>query len=616
MRYMLIIVILFYYYSCEELINIDSEPPSVTITSPQSGSTVSEIVNITCVSTDNKGVEKVELWIDGVSTGTTDKKEPYSMEWNTTTYEDRSSHTITVRSHDVNDNKTDSDPITLVVDNSTVHPAMVNIKSITYNQTQMKIIWEKSKDGDFDYYELFDSETESGIKSTIARITDQNDTTYILNEFDPSQPTWYWICVTDTFVFSTMSNGYLIMDNYPTRIEINNIIYENSSFIITWSQSPDNDFASYKLYESQNEYMTEKALIYQTNDKSSTEHVVTNIIVNEKKYYRLENIDIWGLKTSSSVSIGSSLLKIVFISERAKDTNQNIYLMDVDGSLQSGLSNFSKYVDYPQFSPDGSKIIFYYSENDNTEIFIMDIDGNNESNLTNNSARDEFAKFSPNGLKIVFGSLRDGNFEIYIMNVDGSNQTNLTRYEGDDFEPDFSPDGSKIIFASHRNPGGIYIMNVDGSNQTQLSNIWGTAPQFSPDGSKIMFVQSKDGIYYIWIMNADGSNQKNLTNDMLNRYPFQPRFSPDGAKIVFEYGNWNNREIFIMDVDGDNKINLTNSLENDINPEFSSDGLKIVFDSYRDHNNEIYIMNVDGSDQINLTNNPACDRNPRFQPRL
>lgn len=256
--------------NCEMIEESDNTPPKVTITFPQDGSIVCEIVNITCVSTDNEGIDRVELWVDGVSTGITDKTEPYSMEWNTTTYEDSSSHTITVRSHDINDNKTDSDPITVIVDNSTVHPNSINIRSITYTTTQMTIMWEVSKDDDFSYYELLESESEIGDKSLIVKVSEIYDTTYVLTEFDPSRPKWYWISITDTFGFSTMGDGYLVMDDYPTRIEINNIIYENGSFIITWSPSPDNDFSYYKLYESLNEYMTEKALIYQTNDKSST----------------------------------------------------------------------------------------------------------------------------------------------------------------------------------------------------------------------------------------------------------------------------------------------------------------------------------------------------------
>ena len=114
--YLLILSVVFISF-CDKPTEPDNTPPNVTITFPQNGSIVSGIVNIKCVSNDNEGVDRVELWVDEISTSVIDKTEPYSMEWNTTIYEDSSIHTIMVRSYDINDNKTDSDPITLIVDN-------------------------------------------------------------------------------------------------------------------------------------------------------------------------------------------------------------------------------------------------------------------------------------------------------------------------------------------------------------------------------------------------------------------------------------------------------------------------------------------------------------------
>ena len=125
------------FYSCEET---DSTPPTVTITSPQNGSTVSEMVSISCVSTDNKGVEKVELWVDGENVGVTDETEPYELDWNTTTYEDGTSYTITVRSYDTNDNKTDSDPIICTVDNSESYPTPVVLNPLEITTSTYTII--------------------------------------------------------------------------------------------------------------------------------------------------------------------------------------------------------------------------------------------------------------------------------------------------------------------------------------------------------------------------------------------------------------------------------------------------------------------------------------------
>ena len=116
--YPLLCVLFLIYWGCEE--EQDTIPPTVTITLPQDGSTVYEIITITCMSSDNEEVlKKVELWVNGVTTGLTDNSEPYSFDWNTTTLED-GNYTIIIRSYDTNDNTTDSEPVVLTVDNSLI----------------------------------------------------------------------------------------------------------------------------------------------------------------------------------------------------------------------------------------------------------------------------------------------------------------------------------------------------------------------------------------------------------------------------------------------------------------------------------------------------------------
>ena len=117
--YPFLLVSFLFFWSCEE--EQDNTPPAVTITFPQSNSTVSEIVSITCVSSDNEGVDRVELWVNGATTNLTDISEPYSFNWNTTLI-DNGNYTITIRSYDTSDNTTDSDPIILTVDNTQSNP--------------------------------------------------------------------------------------------------------------------------------------------------------------------------------------------------------------------------------------------------------------------------------------------------------------------------------------------------------------------------------------------------------------------------------------------------------------------------------------------------------------
>jgi len=116
MRKLLLVIPLLIWLGCEELIEEDTTPPTVIITSPIDGTIVSDSVEITCMSTDDEKVDKVELWVDGISTGIIDETEPYSLKWVTTEIE-HGTYTIIVRAYDSNGNTTDSNPIILTVSN-------------------------------------------------------------------------------------------------------------------------------------------------------------------------------------------------------------------------------------------------------------------------------------------------------------------------------------------------------------------------------------------------------------------------------------------------------------------------------------------------------------------
>jgi hypothetical protein len=126
------------------------------------------------------------------------------------------------------------------------------------------------------------------------------------------------------------------------------------------------------------------------------------------------------------------------------------------------------------------KIAFVSDRDGNDEIYVMNPDGSGQTRLTDNPADDGAPAWSPDGTKIAFTSNRDaGNFEIYMMNADGSSQTNLTNDPGFDDEPAWSPDGTKIVFASTRGTTDIWVMNADGTGQTNLNN--SLAGELKPD---------------------------------------------------------------------------------------------------------------------------------------
>src|SRR5712664_585155 len=101
-----------------------------------------------------------------------------------------------------------------------------------------------------------------------------------------------------------------------------------------------------------------------------------------------------------------------------------------------------------------TRIVYTKSRDVNDEIYVINSDGTAQTRLTNNPASDRCPTWSPDSTKIAFASDRDsvgsGNYEIYVMNVDGTNPTRLTNNPALDFAPAWSPDGTKIAFHSNR----------------------------------------------------------------------------------------------------------------------------------------------------------------------
>ena len=211
-----------------------------------------------------------------------------------------------------------------------------------------------------------------------------------------------------------------------------------------------------------------------------------------------------------------------------RDTRRNIFLMNPDGSSETNITNNLRADDFhPSWSPDGSQIVFYSARDDeDDEIYVMDADGSNQTRLTDSPGVDRDPVWSPRGDKIAFVSFRDFGFEVYVMDLDGSNQVALTSGFGDNFDPAWSPDGSKIAFVSSREglDEEIYVMDADGSNPTRLTDRRGAdqGPAWSPDGTKISFHAKegggevlgirRGGNFDIYVMNVDGSDLIQITD--------------------------------------------------------------------------------------------------------
>ncbi|WP_208647377.1 M20/M25/M40 family metallo-hydrolase [Corallococcus interemptor] len=93
----------------------DTQPPTVSLTAPASGATVTGTTSVTASASDNVGVSKVEFLVDGVVKATS-VSSPYSFAWDSRTVAN-GSHTLAAKAYDSALNSATSTAATVTVAN-------------------------------------------------------------------------------------------------------------------------------------------------------------------------------------------------------------------------------------------------------------------------------------------------------------------------------------------------------------------------------------------------------------------------------------------------------------------------------------------------------------------
>jgi hypothetical protein len=94
----------------------DTTPPTVAISSPAPGATVSGTINIAATANDAVGVTGVQFFIDGVAVGAEDTSSPYAIAVDTSTMSN-GAHQLTARARDAAGNTTTSTAVSVTVSN-------------------------------------------------------------------------------------------------------------------------------------------------------------------------------------------------------------------------------------------------------------------------------------------------------------------------------------------------------------------------------------------------------------------------------------------------------------------------------------------------------------------
>ena len=129
---------------------------------------------------------------------------------------------------------------------------------------------------------------------------------------------------------------------------------------------------------------------------------------------------------------------------------RQVFLLDPATGVSRQLTHGAQPAHGPKWSPDGKQIAFTSAPSGNLDIYVIGVDGTGLTRLTDHPANDGARSWSPDGQYIVFGSDRSGAWDLYLMRSDGSEVMRLDTGGGGNFDPVWSPDGRYIVFVSTR----------------------------------------------------------------------------------------------------------------------------------------------------------------------
>jgi Tol biopolymer transport system component len=196
----------------------------------------------------------------------------------------------------------------------------------------------------------------------------------------------------------------------------------------------------------------------------------------------------------------------------------DVCVVNTDGTGLKTLAGGKGWAQYPRWSPDGDRIVYYQSvaNGDPQQVWVMDADGSGKKELTVEApgdflARNFWPSWSPDGRRIIFSRMM--RFEpvardaLFVMDPDGSGLRNVSpeRIPGvnaNDYWPAWAEDG-RISFY-RQSPG----------DETVLSKF-----SVKPDGSGLRLLTEQagstaDGPWWKYELGASPDGKWVVVNDV------------------------------------------------------------------------------------------------------